>query len=99
MLSSLSHLLPLTVDIEVKHKNPFGLAPNTRPCVGSTMPRTALEWSKQSTGKASTDQKKNVVGNDSVMACISSFLTSFAQVVELQLLTTVLFILSHTYSE
>jgi len=76
-IDALKPFLPLAVDIKPKRKNAFGLAPNVRPRVGSTARRTALGWSKRSTGKASTDQKENVVGNGSVMTCVSFPSTHF----------------------
>ncbi|KAF5376919.1 hypothetical protein D9615_007315 [Tricholomella constricta] len=65
-LESLKPFSPLTVDIEPKRENAFGLAPHARPRVGSTARRSALGWSKRSTGKASTDQKENV-GQGTIM--------------------------------
>ncbi|RDB27260.1 hypothetical protein Hypma_004359 [Hypsizygus marmoreus] len=59
-LEALKPFSPLVVDIEPKRENAFGLAPAARPRVGSTARRTALGWSKRSTGKSSTDQKENV---------------------------------------
>ena len=53
--------LAMPMDIEPKRENAFGLAPNARPRVASTARRTALGWSKRSTGKSSTDQKENQV--------------------------------------
>jgi len=76
-IGALKPFSPLAVDIEPKRENAFGLAPNVRPRVGSTARRTALGWSKRSTGKASTDQKENVVGNSSVMTCVSFLSTHF----------------------
>jgi len=76
-IDALKPFSPLAVDIEPKRENAFGLAPNVRPRVGSTVRRTALGWSKRSTGKASTDQKENVVGNGSVMTCVSFLSTHF----------------------
>jgi len=76
-IDALKPFSPLSVDIEPKRENAFGLAPNVRPRVGSTARRMALGWSKQSTGKASTDQKENVVGDGSVMTCVSLLSTYF----------------------
>ncbi|KAG6916979.1 hypothetical protein DXG01_004408 [Tephrocybe rancida] len=61
-LDTLKPFSPLVMDIEPKRENAFGLAPNARPRVGSTARRTALGWSKRSTGsnKMSTDHKENV---------------------------------------
>lgn len=59
-LEALKPFSPLVVDIEPKRENAFGLAPLARPRVASTARRTALGWSKRSTGKSSTDQKENV---------------------------------------
>ncbi len=55
--------MPMDGGIEPKRENAFGLAPNARPRVASTARRTALGWSKRSTGKgkSSTDQKENQV--------------------------------------
>jgi len=50
----------LVAGVEPKRENAFGLAPAARPRVGSTARRTALGWTKRSTGKSSTDQKENV---------------------------------------
>jgi serine/arginine repetitive matrix protein 2 len=59
-LEALKPFSPLSLDIEPKRENAFGLAPSARPRVASTARRTALGWSKRSTGKSSTDQKENV---------------------------------------
>ncbi|KAF8060726.1 hypothetical protein FPV67DRAFT_304096 [Lyophyllum atratum] len=61
-LEALKPFSPLVLDMEPKRENAFGLAPNARPRVGSNARRTALGWSKRSTGagKSSTDQKENV---------------------------------------
>ncbi|KAH9487444.1 hypothetical protein JR316_0001520 [Psilocybe cubensis] len=62
-LSELKPFSPLVIDdTEPKRENAFGLAPNARPRVGSNARRTALGWTKRSTGtsKSSTDQKENV---------------------------------------
>ncbi|KAG6865214.1 hypothetical protein C0991_004415 [Blastosporella zonata] len=62
-LEALKPFSSLVVDIEPKRENAFGLAPHARPRVASTARRTALGWSKRSTGgssKLSTDQKENV---------------------------------------
>ncbi|PPQ93119.1 hypothetical protein CVT25_003354 [Psilocybe cyanescens] len=50
-------------DSRAKRENTFRLAPNARLRVGSSVRRTALGWSKRSTGagKSSTDQKENAV--------------------------------------
>ncbi|KAF8957811.1 hypothetical protein BDZ97DRAFT_2061970 [Flammula alnicola] len=68
-LEVLKPFSPLVMDIEPKHENAFGLAPNVRPRVGSTARRTALGWSKHSNGngKSSTDQKENVAATGIVM--------------------------------
>jgi len=76
-IDALKPFSPLSVDIRPKRENAFRLAPNVRPRVGSTACRTALGWSKQSTGKASTDQKENVFRNGSVMTCVSLLSTYF----------------------
>jgi len=57
-------------DIELKHENIFGLAPNVRSCVGSTARRMVPGWSKRSAGNTPTDQE-DIVGNDSMMCTIS----------------------------
>ncbi|KAG5641013.1 hypothetical protein DXG03_006381 [Asterophora parasitica] len=57
---------PLVVDIEPKRENAFGLAPHARPRVASTARRSALGWSKRSSGKTSTDQKENT-GQGTIM--------------------------------
>lgn len=57
---------PLVMDIEPKRENAFGLAPNARPRVASNARRTALGWSKRSTGKSSTDQKENQVATGTI---------------------------------
>ncbi|KAG5650532.1 hypothetical protein H0H81_011921 [Sphagnurus paluster] len=54
------------MDIEPKRENAFGLAPNARPRVPSNARRSALGWSKRSTGKTSTDLKENV-GQGTIM--------------------------------
>ncbi|KAF8814601.1 hypothetical protein BYT27DRAFT_7249906 [Phlegmacium glaucopus] len=59
-LDAIKAFSPLTMDIEPKRENAYGLAPVARPRVASTARRTALGWSKRSTGKSSTDQKENV---------------------------------------
>jgi hypothetical protein len=59
--ASTEFLKPLVTDVEPKHGNAFGLAR-----VGSTAHRSAFGWTKRSTGKSSTDQKENVVGQGSV---------------------------------
>lgn len=66
-LQALKPFSPLVVDIEPKRENAFGLAPDVRPRVGSTARRTALGWSKRSTGKSSTDQKENAIGTGTIM--------------------------------
>ncbi|KAF8867965.1 hypothetical protein CPB84DRAFT_1810241 [Gymnopilus junonius] len=66
-LEAIKPFSPLVVDIEPKRENAFGLAPNARPRVGSNARRTALGWSKRSTGKTSTDQKENAVGTGALM--------------------------------
>ena len=73
-LDALKPFSPLVVDVEPKRENAFGLAPHARPRVGSTARRTALGWTKRSTGKSSTDQKENVVGQGTVMTYVLFFL-------------------------
>jgi serine/arginine repetitive matrix protein 2 len=41
-------------------ENAFGLASQPRPRVGSSARRSALGWSKRSSGKASSELKENV---------------------------------------
>jgi hypothetical protein len=59
-LDVLKQFSPLTLEVEPKLENSFGLTPAARPRVGSIARRTAFGWSKRSTGKSSTDQKENV---------------------------------------
>ncbi|KAF8148662.1 hypothetical protein B0H34DRAFT_802878 [Crassisporium funariophilum] len=67
-LEALKPFSPLVMDVEPKRENAFGLAPAARPRVGSTARRTALGWSKRSTGaKASTGQKENAVAQGTLM--------------------------------
>ena len=57
------------LNVEPKRQNAYGLAPTAycRPRVPSNARRTALGWSKRSTGgKSSTVQKENVVGQGAV---------------------------------
>ena len=66
-LESIKPFSPIFLDIEPKRENAYGLAPAARPRVPSNARRTALGWSKRSTGgKSSTDQKENVVGQGAV---------------------------------
>jgi hypothetical protein len=65
-LDALKPFSPLFMDVEPKRENAYGLAPMARPRVPSNARRTALGWSKRSTGKSSTDQKENVVGQGAV---------------------------------
>jgi hypothetical protein len=66
-LEALKPFSPLVIDVEPKRENAFGLSPAGRPRVGSTARRTVLGWTKRSTGKSSTDQMENVIGQGSVM--------------------------------
>ena len=66
-LEALKPFSPLVVDIEPKQEKAFVLARDGRPRVGSNARRTALGWSKRSTGKSSTDQKENAAGSGMVM--------------------------------
>jgi hypothetical protein len=63
-LETLKPFSPLAIKVEPKRENAFGLASAARPRVGSTARRTAT---KRTTGKSSTNQKENVVGQGSVM--------------------------------
>ena len=66
-LESIKPFSPIFLDVEPKRENAYGLAPAARPRVPSNARRTALGWSKRSTGgKSSTDQKENVVGQGGV---------------------------------
>lgn len=71
-LGVLKPFSPLVMDIEPKRENAYGLAPNARPRVGSNARRTALGWSKRSTGtgKSSSDQKENAVASGLVMTYV-----------------------------
>ena len=69
-LETLKPFSPLVV--ELKRETAFGLAPAVRPRVGSTARRTAHGWTKRGTGKSSTDQKENAVGQGSVISYVSS---------------------------
>ena len=66
-LEALKPFSPLVVDIEPKQEKAFGAPREARPRVGSNARRTALGWSKRSTGKSSTDQKENAGGSGMVM--------------------------------
>ena len=55
-------------------ENAYGLAPMACPRVPSIARRTALGWSKHSSGKSSTDQKENIVGQGAVMSFVTFFL-------------------------
>ena len=66
-LEALKPFSPLVVDIEPKQEKAFVLARDGRPRVGSNARRTALGWSKRSTGKSSTDQMENAVGSGIVV--------------------------------
>ena len=71
-LEAIKPFSPIFMDIEPKRENAYGLAPMARPRVASTARRTALGWSKRSTGgKSSTDQKENVVGQGAVMTYVN----------------------------
>lgn len=70
-LEALKPFSPLFKDIEPKRENAYGLAPVARPRVASNARRTALGWSKRSTGKSSTGQKENVVGQGAVTTFVS----------------------------
>ena len=73
-LESIKPFSPIFLDVEPKRENAYGLAPAARPRVPSNTRRTALGWSKRSTGgKSSTDQKENVVGQGVVKMCVPSF--------------------------
>jgi serine/arginine repetitive matrix protein 2 len=62
-LEAIKPFSPIFLDVEPKRENAYGLAPAARPRVPSNARRSALGWSKRSTGgKSSTDQKENVVG-------------------------------------
>ncbi|KAF9482957.1 hypothetical protein BDN70DRAFT_892146 [Pholiota conissans] len=68
-LGELKPFSPLVMDVEPKRENAYGLAPHARPRVGSGARRTALGWSKRSTGtaKSSSDKKENVVAAGTIM--------------------------------
>jgi serine/arginine repetitive matrix protein 2 len=70
-LDALKPFSPLFLDVEPKRENAYGLAPMARPRVASNARRSALGWSKRSTGKSSTGQKENVVGQGTVMTFVS----------------------------
>lgn len=76
-LDVLKTFSPLCMDIEPKRENAYGLAPAARPRVPSVTRRSALGWSKRSSGKSSTDQKENVVGQGAAMTYVSFFLLVF----------------------
>ena len=65
-LEAIKPFSPIFLDVEPKRENAYGLAPMARPRVPSNARRTALGWSKRSSGKSSTDQKENVVGQGAV---------------------------------
>ena len=70
-LEAIKPFSPMFLDVEPKRENAYGLAPAARPRVPSNARRTALGWSKRSTGgKSSTDQKENVVGQGAVMTFV-----------------------------
>ena len=71
------------MDVEPKRENAYGLAPTAaRPRVASVARRTALGWSKRSTGKSSTGQKENVSQGTAVMTFVTSFYFCFVKVVD-----------------
>ena len=77
-LEAIKPFSPMFLDVEPKRENAYGLAPMARPRVPSNARRTALGWSKRSTGgKSSTDQKENVVGQGAVMTFVTFFLVSY----------------------
>jgi serine/arginine repetitive matrix protein 2 len=45
---------------DIKHEKAFGLLPNVRSRVDSSARRTALGWTKRSTGKSSKEKKENI---------------------------------------
>ena len=66
-LEAIKPFSSIFLDVEPKRENAYSLAPTARPRVPSNARRTALGWSKRSTGgKSSTDQKENVVGQGAV---------------------------------
>ena len=72
-LEAIKPFTPLFMDVEPKRENAYGLAPLARPRVPSNARRSALGWSKRSSGKSSTDQKENVVGQGAVMTFVALF--------------------------
>lgn len=73
-LEAIKPFSPIFLDVEPKRENAYGLAPAARPRVPSNARRSALGWSKRSTGRKSlTDQKENVVGQGAVMTFVSFF--------------------------
>ena len=78
-LEAIKAFSPMFLNVEPKRENAYGLAPTARPRVPSNARRTALGWSKRSTGsKSSTDQKENVVGQGAVKTFVPfSFCFSF----------------------
>ena len=72
-LEAIKPFSPMFLDVEPKRENAYGLAPMARPRVPSNARRTALGWSKRSSGKSSTDQKENVVGQGAVMTFVLFF--------------------------
>jgi serine/arginine repetitive matrix protein 2 len=77
-LEAIKPFSPMFLDDEPKRENAYGLAPAARFRVPSNSRRTALGWSKCSTGgESSTDQKENVVGQGAVKMFIPFFLVSY----------------------
>jgi hypothetical protein len=76
-LEAIKPFSPIFLDVEPKRENAYGLAPLARPRVPSNARRTALGWSKRSSGKSLTDQKENVVGQGAVMTFVLCFLFLF----------------------
>ena len=73
-LEAIKPFSPIFLDVEPKRENAYGLAPTARPRVPSNARRTALGWSKRSTGgKSSTDQKENVVGQGAIKTFVTFF--------------------------
>ena len=70
-LEAIKPFSPIFLDVEPKRENAYGLAPTARPRVPSNARRTALGWSKRSTGgKSSTDQKENVVEQGAIKSLL-----------------------------
>ena len=81
-LEAIKPFSPIFLDVEPKRENAYGLAPMARPRVPSNARRTALGWTKRSTGgKSSTDQKENVVGQGAVMTFVLFFPSCFISAV------------------